>query len=137
MSRERLRVTVATYRGEDSKGRPFQITAGSAVQKSSQDPIVKLNDLNARIQMTEGPATMTAGVDVEALGDMLDERVRIVSVNHAPSQNGLVNDVVAIGDMLRMHGSPASAWRSTKMIRTTARRSPRRFRRRCALRPMR
>lgn len=46
-------------------------------------------------------------VDVEALGDMLDERVRIVSVNHAPSQNGLVNDVVAIGDMLRVHGSPA------------------------------
>ncbi len=60
MSRERLRVTAATYRGEDSQGRPFQITAGSAVQKSSQDPIVKLNDLNARIQMTEGPATMTA-----------------------------------------------------------------------------
>ena len=46
-------------------------------------------------------------VDVEALGAMLDERVRIVSVNHAPSQNGLVNDVVAIGDMLRIHGSPA------------------------------
>ncbi len=46
-------------------------------------------------------------VDVEALGAMLDERVRIVSVNHAPSQNGLVNDVVAIGDMLRIQGSPA------------------------------
>jgi len=46
-------------------------------------------------------------VDVEAFGHMLDEDVRIVSVNHAPSQNGLVNDVVAIGDMLRMHGSPA------------------------------
>lgn len=46
-------------------------------------------------------------VDVEALGEMLDERVRIVSVNHAPSQNGLINDVVAIGDMLRIHGSPA------------------------------
>ena len=60
MSRERLRVTAATYRGEDSKGRPFQITAGSAVQKSSQDPIVKLNDLNARIQMEEGPATLSA-----------------------------------------------------------------------------
>jgi len=60
MSRERLRVTAATYRGEDSKGRPFQITAGSAVQKSSQDPIVKLNDLNARIQMEEGQATLSA-----------------------------------------------------------------------------
>ena len=46
-------------------------------------------------------------IDVEALGDMLDERVRIVSVNHAPSQNGLVNDVIAVGDMLRVHGSPA------------------------------
>jgi len=46
-------------------------------------------------------------VDVEALGEILDERVRIVSVNHAPSQNGLINDVVAIGDMLRIHGSPA------------------------------
>jgi lipopolysaccharide export system protein LptC len=60
MSRERLRVTAATYRGEDSKGRPFQITAGSAVQKSSQDPVVKLNDLNARIQMEEGQATLSA-----------------------------------------------------------------------------
>ena len=46
-------------------------------------------------------------IDVEALGDMLDERVRIVAVNHAPSQNGLVNDVIAVGDMLRVHGSPA------------------------------
>jgi selenocysteine lyase/cysteine desulfurase len=53
------------------------------------------------------PDGADGSVDVEAMGDMLDERVRIVSVNHAPSQNGLVNDVVAIGDMLRMHGSPA------------------------------
>ena len=53
------------------------------------------------------PDGADGAVDVEVLGDMLDERVRIVSVNHAPSQNGLVNDVVAIGDMLRMHGSPA------------------------------
>jgi selenocysteine lyase/cysteine desulfurase len=53
------------------------------------------------------PDGADGSVDVEALGDMLDERVRIVSVNHAPSQNGLVNDVVAIGDMLRIHGSPA------------------------------
>ena len=53
------------------------------------------------------PDGQDGSVDVEALGDMLDDRVRIVSVNHAPSQNGLVNDVVAIGDMLRRHGSPA------------------------------
>ena len=60
MERERMRVTEATYRGEDSKGRPFEIKAGSAVQKSSQDPVVKLSDLMARIQMEEGPATLSA-----------------------------------------------------------------------------
>jgi lipopolysaccharide export system protein LptC len=60
MARERLRVTAATYRGEDGKGRPFEIKAGSAVQRSSQDPIVKLSDLMARIQMDEGPATLSA-----------------------------------------------------------------------------
>ena len=53
------------------------------------------------------PDGADGAVDVEALGDMLDERVRIVSINHAPSQNGLVNDVVGVGDMLRRHGSPA------------------------------
>ncbi|MFZ9988085.1 MAG: aminotransferase class V-fold PLP-dependent enzyme, partial [Candidatus Nanopelagicales bacterium] len=46
-------------------------------------------------------------VDVDALDAMLDEQVRIVSINHAPSQNGLVNDVVGVGDVLRRHGSPA------------------------------
>lgn len=60
MAKERMRVTAATYRGEDSKGRPFEIKAGSAVQKSSQDPVVKLSDLMARIQMAEGPATLSA-----------------------------------------------------------------------------
>lgn len=53
------------------------------------------------------PDGADGAVDVEALGEMLDERVRIVSINHAPSQNGLVNDVVGVGDMLRRHGSPA------------------------------
>lgn len=46
-------------------------------------------------------------VDVEALTDMLDEDVRIVSITHAPSHNGVVNDVVAIGDALRFSGSAA------------------------------
>lgn len=60
MAQERLRVTAATYRGEDSRGRPFEITAGSAVQRSSQEPVVRLSDLMARIQMEEGPATLSA-----------------------------------------------------------------------------
>lgn len=60
MAKERLRVSAATYRGEDSNGRPFEIKAGSAVQRSSQDPVVRLSDLMAKIQFAEGPATLSA-----------------------------------------------------------------------------
>jgi lipopolysaccharide export system protein LptC len=60
IARERMRVTQATYRGEDSKGQPFSLTAGSAVQKSSRDPVVNLFDLAAQIRLTDGPATLKA-----------------------------------------------------------------------------
>ncbi len=61
VAKERMRVTAALYRGEDSKGQPFSISAGSAVQVSSKDPVVRLNDMVASIQLPEGPATLTAG----------------------------------------------------------------------------
>lgn len=57
---ERLKVREALYRGQDSKGRPFSIRAGSAVQKSSREPIVEMKDLSARILMQDGPAVLTA-----------------------------------------------------------------------------
>lgn len=60
VAKERMRVTQAQYRGEDSEGQPFAINAGSAVQRSSSDPIVKLNDLSARIQLKDGPAAIAA-----------------------------------------------------------------------------
>ncbi len=60
MAKERMRVTAATYRGEDGKGQPFEIRAGSAVQTSSRDPVVKLRDLSAAIALSDGPATLTA-----------------------------------------------------------------------------
>lgn len=60
VARERLRVSDAVYRGEDSKGQPFSIRAGSAVQKSSQVPVVNLADLSAEILLPEGPATIGA-----------------------------------------------------------------------------
>ena len=60
IARERLKVVAATYRGEDSKGRPFVLNAGSAVQKSSKDPVVKLHDLRARIELSDGPAQFEA-----------------------------------------------------------------------------
>jgi len=57
---ERMRVTRAVYRGTDGKGQPFRLTAASAVQATSRDPIVRLQKLDARIALTDGPATITA-----------------------------------------------------------------------------
>ena len=65
---ERLRVARAEYRGEDSKGQAFRISAASAVQKSSDVPIVDLKDIAATLDATDGPihAAASAGrYDIE------------------------------------------------------------------------
>lgn len=58
--KERLRVDNALYRGEDKEGRPFSLTAGEAVQRSSREGIVRMNDLVARLLLNDGPARLTA-----------------------------------------------------------------------------
>lgn len=60
MAKERLRVTAALYRGEDSKGQPFSLSAGSAVQVNSRDPVVRLKDLRGEIRLSDGPAVLAA-----------------------------------------------------------------------------
>lgn len=57
---ERLRVNNAMYRGEDKRGRPFTVTAGSAVQVTSTVPVVQMENLAARIRLSDGPAELTA-----------------------------------------------------------------------------
>ncbi|MBL0923146.1 MAG: LPS export ABC transporter periplasmic protein LptC [Sphingomonadaceae bacterium] len=60
LSRERMRLVEALYRGEDSKGRPFSLRAGSAVQKTSADPVLDMTSLSARILLEDGPASIVA-----------------------------------------------------------------------------
>jgi lipopolysaccharide export system protein LptC len=74
VAKERMRVSEALYRGEDSKGQPFSLRAGSAVQKSSREPIVDLSDMSARILMREGPAVLNAR---KGRYDMDKERVAV------------------------------------------------------------
>ena len=74
VAKERMRVSEALYRGEDSKGQPFSLRAGSAVQKSSREPIVDLNDMSARILLSEGPAVLNAR---KGRYDMDKERVAV------------------------------------------------------------
>ena len=74
LAKERMRVSNALYRGEDSKGRPFSLRAGSAVQKSSDEPILRMTDLSGRLLMDNGPASIVAG---RGLYDMREEKVRV------------------------------------------------------------
>ena len=57
---ERLRLDNALYRGQDDVGRPFSLTAGEAVQRSSQEGLVRMKDLVARILLPEGPGKLAA-----------------------------------------------------------------------------
>lgn len=59
-ARERLKTQEAEYRGLDDKGRAFSIRAAEAVQAKSSDPVVDIGGMSARIQLEDGPATITA-----------------------------------------------------------------------------
>ncbi len=60
MSQERLRIDTAVYRGETAAGDPFVIHAAGAVQRSSAVPVIELMALAADVQLSGGPARVTA-----------------------------------------------------------------------------
>lgn len=57
---ERMRVQAAQYQGQDDRGRPFTISARSAVQVTSRDPIVQIGGARADIILEDGPASLNA-----------------------------------------------------------------------------
>jgi lipopolysaccharide export system protein LptC len=85
IARERMRVTQAMYRGQDSEGRPFSLEAGSAVQKSSRNPVVEMTDLAARILLKDGPGVLEAG---RGNYNMDTEQVEVVGPVQFSSANG-------------------------------------------------
>jgi selenocysteine lyase/cysteine desulfurase len=50
------------------------------------------------------PSTDSGETCVDSLREMIDERVRLISVTHVPTNGGLVNPVEAIGAVAREHG---------------------------------
>lgn len=60
VTRERVRVDDAMYRGTDNKDRAFIVTAQSAVQTSAAIPVVGMGRLTAQIALSDGPASLTA-----------------------------------------------------------------------------
>lgn len=77
-----------------------RILVSSAEYASNVLPLMQLAMRNgARIEFI--PDGEDGTVDVAAFHDMLDTDVAVVAVTHCPSQNGLVNDVASVGDVLR------------------------------------
>ena len=74
VAHERLKLQSAQYRGTDTKGQPFTLNAGSAVQRTSAEPVVQLSDLSAALQLSDGPARLVAG---RGRYDMDTEQVRV------------------------------------------------------------
>jgi len=72
---ERLKVSAAQYRGQDDAGRPFVISARSALQANSQTQVVEIGGLAARIQLDGGPAGFRAN---RARYNMATDRVDVI-----------------------------------------------------------
>jgi lipopolysaccharide export system protein LptC len=58
-AQEKMRIRSAQYRGQDNLGRPFMVSAGSAVQASSSEPVVQIQGMSAEILLEHGPARIT------------------------------------------------------------------------------
>jgi lipopolysaccharide export system protein LptC len=74
VAKERLKLQAAQYRGQDAKGQSFTLQAGSALQRTSAEPVVELRSLDAQIQLTDGPARLHAD---QGRYDMDREQVRV------------------------------------------------------------
>ena len=89
VARERLKIQMARYRGADTKGQPFTLTAGSALQRTSAEPIVEMNALAADILLQDGPATLKANT---GRYDMDTEQVKVDGPIAFHAANGYVLD---------------------------------------------
>ncbi len=52
------------------------------------------------------PDAPSGELSIDALGTMLDERVRLVAITHVPSHSGLVNPAAEVGRLTRAMGIP-------------------------------
>ncbi len=79
-----------------------RILVSAAEYASNVLPLLQLSrSTGARLEFL--PDDPDGALDVDALAAMLDDDVALVAVTHCPSQNGVVNDVAAVGALIADH----------------------------------
>lgn len=102
---ERLSVDNAMYRGQDNQGRPFSLTAGEAVQRSSSEGIVRMNELVARIVLPEGPARIAANAGAYDIDEEVMAVIGPLRLTAADGYRMVANDVSVNLETKRMTGT--------------------------------
>ncbi len=77
---ERMRVEAARYVGTDNKGQQFVMRANSAIQRSSEVPIVDIRDMFAQLGLAQGPLMIAANrgrYDLDNQKVVVDGPVRV------------------------------------------------------------
>lgn len=78
---ERMRVEAARYVGSDNQGQRFEIRAQTALQRSSDVPVVDISGMMARLGLREGPVLIGASqgrYNLDTHRIAIDGPVRIV-----------------------------------------------------------
>ncbi|CAN5343907.1 hypothetical protein BH09PSE3_BH09PSE3_04830 [soil metagenome] len=94
IAKERMRVSEASYRGQDDKGQPFTLHAGSGVQQTSRIPVIQMTDLSARMLLDDGPAVLTTH---NANYNMTNENIRVPGAVAFKSQGGYSLETRGVG----------------------------------------
>lgn len=76
---ERMKIESARYAGEDKDGRRFVITANEAIQPTSDQPIVNIDGMQARLDLERGAVAMAA---LKGMYDLDRKLVRVVGPIH-------------------------------------------------------
>ena len=80
-AQERMRVEAARYTGTDDKGQMFAISADRAIQPTSDQPIVDIEGMRARLDLARGPLSIVAlrgRYDLDRQSVSVDGPVRVV-----------------------------------------------------------
>lgn len=84
-AQERMRVQAAQYRGQDNFGRPFILSARSAVQATADEPVVDITAMAAQIGLESGPARIEAD---RARYDMAAQQVNVAGPIRVTAADG-------------------------------------------------